>query len=300
MRTFKGFMPALVTPFTEDGATNQQHMRKLTAYHLRKGVSGFYVCGGTGQGVHMSVENRKKAAEAVIEEAAGAVPVLVHVGSMVASDAVELARHAVAHGASAISSILPPGYTTMESLVAYFTELSGAAPETPLLPYLVNATIDVPALVERLCSIPTIAGTKYTGPNMDEMKKVIEIGRSRSASGAWSVMAGMDQQCLFAAMAGADGNIGSSLSVIPGPYRVIWERFGQGEYDRAYEMQVRATAVIDTMRKYHYTAGLRYGLNLLGVECSPPCLPELPLDAQSKQALEADLEKIGFAELAAL
>ena len=300
MRTFEGLMPALVTPFTTDGATNQEHMRKLTAYHLQKGVSGFYVCGGTGQGVHMSVNDRKKAAEAVIEETAGAVPVLVHVGSMVALDAVELARHAATHGASAISSILPPGYATMESLVAYFTRLSRAAPDTPLLPYLVNASINVPALVERLCSIPTIAGTKYTGPNMDEMKKVIEIGRSLSASGVWSVMAGMDQQCLFAAMAGANGNIGSSLSVIPGPYRVIWELFRQGDYDRAFEMQLKATAVIDTMKKYNYTAGLRYGLNLLGVECSPPCLPELPLDEKSRKALEIDLEKIGFAELAAL
>lgn len=300
MQTFKGHMPALVTTFTPDGDTNKDQMRGLTAYHLSKDVGGFYVCGGTGQGVHTSVANRKRAAEAVIDEVAGAKPVLVHVGSMVASDAVELARHAAAHGAAAISSILPPGYTGMESLVAYFTELSRAAPDIPLLPYLVNATIDVPLLVERLCAIPTIAGTKYTGPNMDEMKKVIEIGRATSKSGTWSVMAGMDQQCVFAAMAGADGNIGSSLNVIPGPYRLIWELVGRGEHEAAMEMQLKATAIIDTMRRHNYTAGLRFGLNLLGVKCSPPCLPELPLDEESKKALQRDLEAVNFAELAAL
>lgn len=300
MQTFKGHMPALVTPFTPEGETNENEMRGLTAYHLAKEVSGFYVCGGTGQGVHTSVENRKKAAEAVIGEAAGAKPVLVHVGSMVVSDAVELARHAAAHGAAAISSILPPGYTGMESLVAYFTELSRAAPDTPLLPYLVNTSIDVPLLVEKLCAVPTIAGTKYTGPNMDEMKKVIDIGRSLSKSGAWTVMAGMDQQCVFAAMAGADGNIGSSLNVIPGPYRVIWELVQRGEHEAAMELQLRATSIINTMRRHNYTAGLRFGLNLLGVECGPPCLPELPLGEESKKALQRDLEAVDFAELAAL
>jgi len=300
MRTFKGFMPALVTPFGSDGATERDHMHKLTAYHLGKGVAGFYVCGSTGQGIYTSVENRKLAAEAVIAEAAGSAPVIVHVGSMVVSDAVELARHAASHGAAAISSVLPPTYTVIDSLVEYFTAISNAAPELPLLPYLLSTQLDVLQLMERLCAIPTVAGTKYTGPNMDEMMKIAEMGRAISASGSWTVFAGMDQQCVFAAMAGADGNIGSSLNVIPGAYRRIWELVAADRHREAMEFQIRATAVIDTLRRYRYAAALRHALTMLGVPCGPPCLPELPLDASRTRALEADLEKVGFAELAAL
>jgi N-acetylneuraminate lyase len=299
-QTIGGFMPALVTPFQPNGDVDQKHLRKLAAYQLGKGVTGFYVCGSTGQGLYMSVQNRKRAAEAVIEETSGAVPVIVQVGSMVAADAVELARHAAKSGAAAISSVLPPMYGNVATLAAYFGELSRAAPETPLFPYLANASIDVPVLMEKLCTIPTVEGTKYTGPNMDELRQVIEIGRSLRPRGEWVVMAGMDEQCVFAAMVDATGNIGSSLNVIPGPYRVIWELHRAGKHTSAMEMQLRANGIVTVLKRYGYAAALRGALNLLGVECSAPCLPDRPLDDQAKKGLERDLAKAGFAELAAL
>lgn len=299
-QTVGGFMPALVTPFQPNGDVDQNHMRKLTAYHVGKGVTGFYVCGSTGQGLYMSVANRKRAAEAVIQEAAGAVPVIVQVGSMAAADAMELARHAAAHGAAAISSVLPPMYSNVGTLSAYFTELGRAAPDIPLYPYLANATIDVPVLLEKLCTLPTVCGTKYTGPNMDELRHVIEMGRNLRPRGEWVVMAGMDEQCVFAAMVDASGNIGSSLNVIPGASRVIWERVRSGDHVGAMEMQLRANAVIDVLKRHGYASALRGALNLLGVECSAPCLPDRPLTEAARAALKTDLEAVGFTELAAL
>ncbi len=94
MSLFHGAWPALLTPFTADDQVNYAVLHDVVEYHLTKGIGGFYVCGSTGEGVYMSVDERKQVTESVIKQVAGRVPVIAHVGTMVARDAVALASHA--------------------------------------------------------------------------------------------------------------------------------------------------------------------------------------------------------------
>ena len=68
MRHFQGAWPALVTPFTADGKVNVPVLRRLVDYLLGKGVGGFYVCGSTGEGIYLSLPERKLVLETVIEQ----------------------------------------------------------------------------------------------------------------------------------------------------------------------------------------------------------------------------------------
>ena len=67
MAIFKGAWPALLTPFTADDQVNFPVLHGVVDYLLAKGVDGFYVCGSTGEGVYMSVDERKKVTEAVVD-----------------------------------------------------------------------------------------------------------------------------------------------------------------------------------------------------------------------------------------
>src|SRR5882757_6020492 len=106
MTKFSGAWPALVTPFTERNQVNVPVLRKLTDYLIGKRIGGFYVCGSTGEGIYMSVAERKLVLETVIEQTNRRVPVIAHVGTMVASDAAELAQHAQQAGADGVASII--------------------------------------------------------------------------------------------------------------------------------------------------------------------------------------------------
>src|SRR5690606_3520032 len=94
MALFQGAWPALLTPFTTDDQVNYPVLHDVVEFLLSKGIGGFYVCGSTGEGIYMSLEERKKVAASVVEQVAGRVPVIVHVGTMVTRDAGELASHA--------------------------------------------------------------------------------------------------------------------------------------------------------------------------------------------------------------
>ena len=288
-------MPALVTPFGTDGSVNESAIRELVAHHISKKVDGFYLCGTTGQGLYLSSTERKLVVETVIDQVDEKVPVIVHVGSVGLRKASDLASHAVAAGAAAISSIIPPTYTTLDGIAAYFQGLSEAAPQLPLLPYFMGAPTSPVTVMERLSFIPNLAGTKYTEPNMYEMTRIIEMGKD-----PWSVFSGMDEQCVFAAMCGADGAIGSSANIMPEGYRKIRLLVTEDKHREAYELQKRTNRIITTLISYGYPGALRAALSLMGFDCGDPRLPELPFDRSKLDQLGTDLEAAGFGELTSM
>lgn len=295
MRTFDGFMPALITPYTENDEINVTVLRQLVDYHLGKGVSGFYVCGSTGEGAFQTVAERILVTETVLAQAAGRVPVIVHVGAAVINDAVRLAEHAQAAGAAGISSILPPVVYNLQGVVPFFERIAAAAPELPFLPYLFGFSRDAVALMRDLAHIPNLAGTKYTGPNMYEMSQIV-----RFRSEGWTVFSGMDEQAALGLMYGAAGLIGSTFNFMPGVYREIFASVRGGDHARALEFQRRGNRITELMIGNGFVGAFREGMRLLGFDCGQPRLPNLPLPDEKRAALHAGFAEFGFAELAAL
>ena len=47
----RGILPALLTPMDDGLAVNHAALRRLVEFHIQSGVSGFFVCGGSGEGL---------------------------------------------------------------------------------------------------------------------------------------------------------------------------------------------------------------------------------------------------------
>ena len=295
MQTFQGVWPALVTPYTAKNEIDVDAIDALIDYLLDKQVDGFYLCGSTGQGVHQSVAERKLTAKTALRRINGRVPAIVHVGSQAVGDAVELALHAQEVGAAGVSSIIPAGYDSLESIGHYYATVAASVPELAFLPYLFTSTSSAVALIQSIRDIPNLAGAKYTGSNMFELNQVIQARKE-----PWSVFSGMDEQCVFAAMLGTCGNIGSTLNFMPGVYREIHSSYASGDLLRARDLQVQANRVTETMISFGFMSALYDVMALLGLKCGEPRLPVLPLTGLRKEALRAELDSAGFAELAAM
>lgn len=295
MPIYSGIWPALVTPSAADQTVNESALRHLVEYLIGKGVDGFYVGGTTGEGIFMPASERMRLAEVVLAQVNGRVPVIVHVGAVALGDAIALARHARQVGAVGVSSILPPLYDTLDVLVQYYTRLAAAAPDLPLYTYLLNPNLDAVALLRRLMDIPNLGGTKYTGPNMFEFRQIVELG-----AGNWTVFSGMDEQCLFAAMMGATGCVGSTLNFMPGVYKAIQRAVQTGDYAQAQTLQLAANQVTQALIEVGFQGGLYEALAMLGLDCGQPRLPRQPLTDSQRAALHRALETTRFRELVAL
>jgi N-acetylneuraminate lyase len=293
---FKGVWPALATPAKADGDVNVPVLERLVEHLIGKAVDGLYVGGTTGEGVYLSISQRKQLAETVLRVTNGRIPIMVHVGSMAVSDAVELTRHAYEHGAAAASSILPAKYDSFDSLYAYYARIAHAVPEFPVWTYILNDSRDAVALTRRVMKIPNVVGTKYTGPNMYEFRRIVELGADRE----WTVFSGMDEQCLYAAMMGSHGNIGSTLNYMPGVYRRIRDCYAAGDLNSAQEWQLRANRITEIMVEAGFPGALCVAMTLVGFDCGEPRLPNLPLTAEQSRKLQQKLDASEFFELCAL
>lgn len=299
--SFHGAWPALITPATADGGANLTALRELIDYMLAKKVDGLYVLGGTGEGLLISAADRRRVLETAIEQVGGRIPVIVHVGSISTVEAAALACHSQEQGADGVSSVLPVYLGGLEATYRHYGAIAAAAPGLPFFPYLFGGQIDATSLMkELLCRIPNVGGAKYTGPNMYEIAQIIDLGGDLPANRGWSIFSGMDEQCIFAAMVGAPGNIGSTLNVMPGPYRKMRECYEAGDAAKGLALQKQANRLTAVMIDHGVAAALRVSMKALGIDCGPLRLPQETISPQKEETLLAELEEAGLAALAAM
>ncbi|MBT6512112.1 MAG: dihydrodipicolinate synthase family protein, partial [Rhodospirillaceae bacterium] len=71
MTNLSGVVPAVVTPFTRDGAFNERAFRDMLEYNIQAGVHGFWIGGGSGESVMLDDEENLQIAKAAAEQGAG-------------------------------------------------------------------------------------------------------------------------------------------------------------------------------------------------------------------------------------
>src|SRR5258708_11662398 len=106
MRELSGAMPAMVTPFDERGELNLAALPGYLDFQRRAGVDGVVVCGTNGEGVSMTVSERKQLLETVVT-LRGDFLVIAGTGSANFPDTIELTKHAAEVGADG-ALVLPP------------------------------------------------------------------------------------------------------------------------------------------------------------------------------------------------
>ncbi|WP_306118972.1 MULTISPECIES: dihydrodipicolinate synthase family protein [unclassified Roseitalea] len=248
-----GVVPALITPFDRNGLFDPDRMRTCTRHLLGRGVTGLYLTGSTGEGFMMSPDERRLVVETVLEEVAGAVPVIVHVGAISTFHSVALARHAAQAGADAVSSV-PPIYWpfTVEQIVRYYEDLT-AATDLPMLVYNIplagHLGFDT---IARLAAIDGVAGIKYTGSTQ------FDYTRMRAQFGPrFRIFSGADEMALSGLVYGAPGLIGSFYNVMPEVFIAMVAAVREGRLAEAQALQDKANAVIFFMLRQRTLAALK-------------------------------------------
>jgi 2-dehydro-3-deoxy-D-pentonate aldolase len=163
---FEGLMPALVTPFDEDGELDLRAAGAVVERHIEAGVDGISALGSTGEFSHLTGSERRRFAETVVEMVGGRVPLIVGVGTTGTREAVDLGRHVEEIGANGILSVSPYYWKVgEEALFKHFVTVAESV-EIPTLVYNfpMLTGIDLsPALVSRLAAeCSNVVGIKDT------------------------------------------------------------------------------------------------------------------------------------------
>ena len=228
MNRFHGVYPALVTPVDDRGNIRTGALRDLMEWHLEVGVDGFYIAGGTGEGLLLTQDQRRALTEATVRAADGRAPIIVHVGHVSTRAAVDLARHAASAGADAVSAIPPIYYgTDPASIVGHYTAIASATP-LPLIVYHIPAATHsrmTVGLMTELLRLPTVKGIKFSDYNHFLMRQIGLLGSDLL------VYSGNDEVFLSGLVMGAKGGIGLTYNFMPQLFVGIYQAFHAGDLD---------------------------------------------------------------------
>src|SRR4051794_1509933 len=130
MRTeFTGVGTALITPFTQTGALDEEAVRRLARRQVDAGVHVLVPCGTTGESPTLSPDERRRVVEIVVAEAAGRALVLAGAGGYDTREVVHAAREMEKAGANGILSVTPYyNKPTPEGLYQHYKAIAAATP----------------------------------------------------------------------------------------------------------------------------------------------------------------------------
>jgi dihydrodipicolinate synthase/N-acetylneuraminate lyase len=164
----KGALAAALTPLRDDGAAlDEDAFEPYLGFLADGGLDGVLALGTTGEGILLSVDERRRAAEVFVRAAQGRLQVAVHCGAQATSDTVALAEHAAAAGADAVAVISPPYFRLdADALFEHFRRAAAACGPLPFYLYEFEAVSGYPIpldVVQRLQEVaPNLAGLKVS------------------------------------------------------------------------------------------------------------------------------------------
>ena len=278
-----GIYAALVVPMFQNEEINYPALTKLVEWEIERGVEGLYVCGSSGEGLLLSVNERKQVLEKVMEATAGKVPVIAHTGTIRTDDVIELSQHAEKSGVTGVSMIPPYYYRFSNSEIsAYYRDVMDRV-NIPVIIYNIPAFTGITfngAGFGELLSDKRIGGIKHTSTNMYDLE------RMKSAYSGKVFFNGYDEVFLSGLAAGADAAIGTTINLFPDIFKRIRSCFKAGENEQAALEQSKINGIVETFVDAGIFNAVKYSFTLLGIECGSCRKPFLSLDATAKKRIE--------------
>ena len=297
---FEGLIAATFTPFLPSGELNLEIIPEYARRLKEEGVKGVFVCGSSGEGLLMGIEERKAVAEAWMPFSEDQFRVIVHVGSTSTKIAKELSSHAASIGADAIGCMGPCCFQPKDahSLTAFCTEVASASPELPFYYYHIPSTSGVYVKMNEFLKIagnliPNLAGIKYTNNDMMDMMDCMTM-----ENGKYDILHGHDETLLAGMTLGAKAAIGTTFNFIAPVFNKLIDKFRLKQLDEALEIQKKINKVIAVMLSTGSPiSGGKAIMKMSGLDCGSCRQPLSTLSDMQEKQLREKLEEAGYFKL---
>jgi 4-hydroxy-tetrahydrodipicolinate synthase len=289
---FKGSIPALITPFTNQ-QVDEPAFQRLCERQIAEGSHALVPVGTTGESATLTHAEHIRVIALCVEVAARRVPVIAGCGSNSTAEALSLIEQAKKVGADA-ALVVTPYYNkpSQEGLYQHFATLAEQG-GLPIVLYNIPGRSSVDMSVEtmaRLAKLEAIVGVK------DATGQLARLSAQRAACGADFVqLSGNDELTLGFMAMGGQGCISVSANVAPALCAAFQEACLAGDYKTALGLHERLFALHMALFSDASPGPTKYALQLLGQ--LPSAELRLPLtkpSPASQAAVRAALQQAGL------
>jgi N-acetylneuraminate lyase len=295
----QGLIAAPVVPLNPDGTVNLSVIPKYVQMLHRNKVEGVFVNGTTGEGLSLTLKERKAVAKAWVEAAPLDFKIIIHVGHTALTDCCDLAAHAEDIGAWGIGSIGSIFFkpSSLQDTADWCAHIANAAPKLPFyyyhIPSLSGINLIVADLLPLVEKIPNFHGVKYTFETLMDFENC-----RRYANGKYNMLYGRDEMYLSAAVLGNRAAIGSTYNVFAPLYLKMIDKFEHGDLSEAQRLQRLSHDLIMTMlHSGNFFAALKGLLGIIGIPCGGLRFPQKELSTQKMNQFLNEVQNLGFNEV---
>ncbi|ELW70904.1 N-acetylneuraminate lyase, partial [Tupaia chinensis] len=280
-----------------------------------QGVKSVFVNGTTGEGLSLSISERRQVAEEWVTRGRNKLDhVVIHVGALSLKESQELARHAAEIGADGIAAIAPFFLKpwNKDVLINFLKEVAAAAPALPFYYYHIPALTGAVRAEELLDGIqdkiPTFRGLKFSDQDLLDFGQCVDQNRQQQ----FAFLFGVDEQLLSALVMGATGAVGSTYNYLGKKTNQMLEAFEQKDFSSALNYQFCIQRFINFVVKLgklhicpYFAAGAGFGVSqtkaimtlVSGIPMGPPRLPLQKASKEFTDSAEAKLKSLDFLSL---
>lgn len=290
-KDFRGIIPPMMTAFQKDGEIYEKGTREMVDFIVPH-VQGLYPVGSYGSGPMMSIAERKRTAEIVIDQVRGRVPVIVHVGCSDTKNTVDLAKHAESVGAAAVGAVTP-----------YYNEYDQQCIYTHFKTLLDSVRIPV-----FMYNNPKLSGNT---PSLDTIRRLVKDGIAGVKDSTFDIVnyyhtamalkkefpdlnliIGTEALLVAAFDAGAQAAVTGLGNVYPDLVEQLYQDYLSGDRRKLMETQMKVLRVRQ-ITKFGLTVPTCHAiLELRGVDAGVPRLPFTPVSLDVVQKVKAALQEI--------
>jgi 4-hydroxy-tetrahydrodipicolinate synthase len=298
VKRIEGVLAPVITPFKKDYSPDAERFVRHCRWLLKSGCAGLAVFGTNSEANSMSVAEKRRLLEALVEGGVPAGTLMPGTGHCALSDSIELTRAAVELGCAGVL-MLPPFYykgVPDEGLYRNFAEVIERVGDERLQLYLyhIPPVSQVPItlqLIEKLLSkyAGIVAGVKDSSGDWSNTKAMLDA----FAKEGFDVFAGSEVFLLDNMRGGGKGCITATGNVNPGAIDRLYRNWRSADADR---MQAGITATRKIVQKQPMIPALKavvahFGNDPRWSTCRPPLIE---LNASQEKELISELKANGF------
>ncbi len=288
---FSGLGIALVTPFTLDGEVDYPRLREIVDMQISEGIDFLCILCTTSETPCLTLDERAKIKDAILEVNHGRVPVMAGCGGNNTHAVISELRSADFSGLDGLLSVTPfYNKPSQEGLYAHFCALSEASP-LPLILYNVPGRTSVNMKASTTLRLaqdcPNIIAIKEASGQMDQVNEIIQNSPEH-----FVVLSGEDGKTLEMMEGGAVGAISVVANALPRQLSTLIHHALEGNFSKAREIDASLSELYKLLFVDGSPAGLKAMMSGMGLLENVLRLPLVPARAETSTKIATILKTL--------
>ena len=282
-------LTAIATPFHADGSVDYDRFRELALHLADNGSDGFVVTGTTGEAPTLTDDERFELYAAALDAVGDRATVIAGTGTYATAHSVHLTARAHELGVHGFL-VVTPYYNKPppRGIVEHFKAIADVS-DRPIVVYNIPGRVVLnlePETIAELAEIPTVAAVKQANDDLDQARRIVEIGLD--------LYAGDDNLIYPFLRLGGVGGICVHTHVVGPQVKQQVSAFRDGDEETARRIDTELEPIYELLKVAPNPIAIKAALTMLGFEVGGHRLPLVAATHEEVARVRDCLERAGL------